>query len=237
MLFVQLEKENFFLRQFWIEYTLILLPFFPDYESTTSKLLSCISHQFYLFRTSLSKKGNHHKNPPSDIHILIFATERILAYYLTKRKSRKGLVESKNSMINIGFTSDPSGGLVYDSYSWTEPHDGKTKDVEQSIFMITVSIVSDISLLSHFISIFESNNPDILKNIAAIKFRSQKVFDTCFKIDIDYICDGIMGAWDLMFENYNENLEVRNVINNFPRVTGVFANLFILFSPQIILNF
>ena len=231
MITSQSRMENFSFRQFWVEYVLTVLPLHPDYQYAITKLLSCICTQLHLSRSPLFRKENIPQNLPPDLPILVFAAERILAYYITKQKSSKGRVQTDDRTVNVGYVADPSGGLVSDMFSWTEsiPSKFQTAEANTSMQYIVPMIVCELSFLFHYCSTVDIQDIKIKNNMSTLRYRIIKFFESIFKLESDYACDSIMTAWDLCFENtiFMDIIEVKRVFK--VRMSIIFVNFYIQF--------
>ena len=185
---------------------LTILPLLPNYEYGVTRILSCLTNQLYLCRVSLFADVNFTKSVSADEPIILFAAERILTYYLTKRHTSDKSEESTSRI-------DVIGDFTGDMMPWTEPvlMSSKQEEEKKSFYWVIPSLFCEISFLSHYCHTIESESMKLKKNLATLKFRIFQFIDSLFKMDLEYACDTILNAWDFWYENkfYTDFLEIK----------------------------
>lgn len=209
MVVSQSRMENFSFRQFWVEYMLTILPLHPEHENCITSILSCLANQLCLYRVSLFVKKKVPNVLSIDIPLVVFAAERILAYYLTKKHAMKGENDEVFKTGFIGYVADSIGDNIL---PWTEYASGTPNhdDDTQSIDNVVPAIFCEILFVFHYCLLKETNSVKLKKNLATLKFRIIKFFESFFKLDAHYTCDIILNSWDLWYDNkfYTDALDV-----------------------------
>jgi hypothetical protein len=188
---------------------LATLPLFTNYEDSVTQILSCLTHQLYLYRVSLFADNSESKVLTSDEPIILFAAERILTYYLTKRNARGKTEESTKTMNFPDLMVEFSIGNMM---PWTEKFvkASKHEDEKKTIYWIIPSLFCEIIFLSHYCQMAQIKSIKLKKNLGNLRFRIIKIIESLFKMDMEYACDTILNAWDFWYENkfYTDFLKV-----------------------------
>ncbi len=194
---------------------LAILPLFPNYEESVTQILSCLTHQLYLYRVSLFADESVSKVLSTDEPIILFAAERILTYYLTKRNSS---AKSEESTKTVSIPDILVEFGVGNMMPWTETFVQTTNPEEErkTIYWIVPSLFCEIIFLSNYCLMAQTKSIKLKKNLANLKFRIIKLIESLFKMDVEYACDTILNAWDFWYENkfYTDFLEVLFLCSN-----------------------